>query len=82
MSVRTASEQMAGPIGEELAHADDLAQAELFNAFAQEAWMAWGSSDLGRDHQMCAIVRNLEPKARWLVKGLAGFVALDEEQPS
>lgn len=82
MNVRSASQQMAGPIGEELAHADDLVQAELIDAFAREAWMAWGSSDLGRDYQMCAIARHLGPKARWLVKGLAEFIELDDEEPT
>ena len=82
MNVKTASERMAEPIGHDLAHADSQVQAEFLNAFAQEAWMAWGSSINGRDHQSCSIVRELTPKGRWLVKELAAFIALDEEEPS
>jgi len=76
MSIRTASEQMAGPIGKELASSDDHAQAAFFNGFFEMVRDVSGG-DVAT--QYCYIADKLTPKARAGIKHLAEFCALKDE---
>ena len=76
MSVRTASEQMAGAIGTELASSTDEVQAEFLNAFARQLHTSCHGDP---DMQLCYIERHLNRNARNMVKALAEFVTLGEE---
>ena len=80
MSVKTASERMAGPIGEDLAQSDDQTQAEFFNAFARSLKTCCrGGYGGGWDNQLCNIEKHLNANARQMLKDFAEFVALGEE---
>jgi hypothetical protein len=71
VSVLTAVEQMAEPVGFDIAHSTDEVQAALLNGLAR------GLAQLGRrdrDVQLSYITGRLTPAARKLVTDLAAFV--------
>lgn len=71
------AEYMAAPIARELAHSYSSIQAEFFNAFADELQV---SCNRDMDGQLVYVSSELTPTAIEMVKGLAAFIEIREEQ--
>ena len=76
MSILTASEQMARPIGEELGASNDVAQAALLNGFCEMLNRTCGP--VGRDTQIAFFTSKLSPTTRRVLVTIAAFCE-DEE---
>jgi hypothetical protein len=73
LSVRTAVEQLAEPIGKEIGMADDHTQAALLNGFAGMMKAACGREI---ETQLCWISDKLSPAAKDVIVRLARFCEL------
>jgi hypothetical protein len=70
VSIRSAIEQLAGPIGEELGASDDFAQATMLNKFCE---MLERSCRGEMQTQICFFTRNLTPQAKRTLRLIAEF---------
>lgn len=71
--IRSASEQMASAIGEELGAADDHIQADLLNGFFGSFYHSMlHASD--RDTQIASVVAKLDQPTRRMMERFADFI--------
>jgi hypothetical protein len=75
MSVTTAIDKMAEPIGFDIAHSTDLTQAALLNGLARGFRLAMSDTDRGK--QMCYLTALLTPQARVFLIEVAAFCEVE-----
>lgn len=73
MSVQTAVEQLAFPIGREIGASTDKVQADLLNGFAEMLESSCGNQS-AIDRQLCFIHDKLNRNARRVIKQLSEFI--------
>jgi len=71
MNVKTAVEQLAGPIGKEIGASDDHTQAALLNGFCEMLEQTCRMTDINT--QLCFISDKLTHRARLVIIQLAEF---------
>lgn len=74
--IKTSIEQLAGPIGYDIGHSDDVTQAELLNNFFKALSTINCRHDL--DVQVCYIVDKLNPTSREMIKLFYSYVNIEE----
>lgn len=78
MSVTTAVDAMAGPIGFDIAQSTDRAQADLLNGLARGLAQMNGRA---REMQLAYVAPLLTQETRELVHALAGMIELVSSPP-
>jgi hypothetical protein len=73
--IKTAIENLAEPIGFDIAHSDDIVQSNLLNGLGR-GFATYNESNL--DMQLCYIEQKLTPQTRKFLKGLVEFIKLRE----
>lgn len=73
--IKTAIENLAEPIGFDIAHSDDIVQANLFNGLGR-GFATYDERSLNM--QLCYIEQRLNPQSRRLLKDLVEFIKLRE----
>ena len=71
MSIKTAAEQLAGPIGKEIGASDDHTQAALLNGFCEMLHMSTTRNAV--QMQICWIADKLSPTTIEVLRDLVGF---------
>lgn len=72
MNIRSATQQLAGPIGRDIGGADDITQAELLNGFFE---FFFHSMQQGNDRlmQTAYVTQKLSPRAKQTILEFAEF---------
>ena len=73
--IKTAIENLAEPIGFDIAHSDDIVQSNLLNGLGR-GFATYNESNF--DMQMCYIEQKLTPQTRKFLKGLVEFIKARE----
>ena len=73
MTVRSATAQMAKPIGYEIGHTDDVIQADLLNGFFEGLADSMPFESSAFDTQVCCISKKLSEKSKRAIARLHEF---------
>lgn len=71
--IKTSIEQLAEPIGFDIANSDDIVQANLFNGLGR-GFKTY--NDQNYNMQLCYMVRKLNPEAQKLILDLTEYIKL------
>lgn len=73
--IKSSIEQLAEPIGFDIAMSDDIVQSNLLNGLGR-GFATYRESD--RDMQLCYVEQKLTPQAKAFLKSLVEFIKLSE----
>lgn len=76
MSVKSSIEKLSNSIGFDIGSSDDIVQADLLNGFCRGISNSMNSHDRGM--QICAIVDKLDSTSHSILKEIAEFIKLKE----
>ena len=78
--IKSSIEKLAKDIGFDIVMSDDQTQANLLNGLSKSMCNSMNDNDF--EMQCCYIVEKLDNKSHHLIKRLASFIQLKEQEPN